>query len=279
MFTRLVQWWLTTKSFERSGRIYEVTGVAALDRFLCRIFGDTPLSAYDPNRTESRQRIREAYYKGQYVEVVNIMASLIHLTLLILILFIGHVWLAVYCCLVMVVHIVPVPIERHKRACIMQWLAHDESLEDREYVLGHMRSLGQLRHPYFRPKPWETEELYEKLGAWTFKRFAFWLSSLSNKLPGDEVSTANTLGSRDMARIDAFERGTRLGEGIHLIGIAQHIPFWWTFALQQYWVGLVYLLWPLYLNLYASLLQRQHRARIFRLLVRAAQKREASTPT
>lgn len=276
MFRRLVSWWLTLKSFERSGRFYEFIGVAAVDRWLARVFGDQLIRPYSPDLTESSVRMREAFYKSQYVEVVNMMATLIHLTLLGLILWQGHMGLAVYCFLVMMVHVLPIPIERYKRACIGSWMAHPEALTSGDYTIAHRRSLGQLQHPYFQPKPWETEERYEKIGVWTFKRFAFWLSSLSNKLPGDQESTTNTLGSRDLGRIDSFERGTRVGEAIHLVGIAQHIPFWWWFAVTQYWVGLIYLLWPLYLNLYAALLQRQHRARIFRLLVRAAQKREAA---
>lgn len=267
-------WWLQIRSFEKSTRIYQWIGIAAIDDFAARRFGDDPIKPYREGMQQSFNRIRDAYYKGQYSEVVNIMSCLIYITMMAGFLYWNVDWAAWWTLAIMSVHAVCIPIERYKRACMLQWLDHPEALTAPDPPLPPRRGPKQLLHPVFKPRRFESEAFYDKVWVDSFRNFVMWLASLSIKMPGDHQSVHNTLKTRDLDYLDAFERQTRVGETIHFIGILQHVPFWALIPSTRAWPVLLFALWPLYLNVYALFLQRQHRARIFRLLLKAANRRE-----
>lgn len=277
-FRSLVQAWLRLKPWEKSGNLFRALGIPWIDRILSQIFRDPTLSPYQPGQRRNFHELRQAFYKGQYAEVVNVMTTLIYMTLAGLFLWKGVMFGAFYAFAIIIPHVLPVPIERWKRYCIQTWLDHPDSLIHEVPPLPELRGEHAFRHWFYTPRRWESEAAYDKIRVNWFRIYVFWLSSLSNKLPGDAESTSNTLPSmRDARALDSFEQTTRLSEGMHWFGLSQYLPFLFLIPNPAAWPGLLFLLWPTSLNVYSILLQRQHRTRIFRLLLRARDKAAAKS--
>ncbi len=280
-FAKFVTWYLKLKPIEKTGRIYEVQGYKWLDKQLCKVFGTVPIERYSPGKTESFDRLVEVLHQGRYMEVVNAMSVTFYSVYVFFFFKDGYTALAWWTVVMMLSHFITLPIERYKRALIIEWLKHPEVLTDPEPGYPEPRSIAQLNHWFYKPRGWESEKSYEKLGVQSFRTFVNFLTRLSEpdlSLPQPKYKP-NTLKSTSYPYLDSFESSTRSSEFIHWLGVIQHIPHWIVFIPQKYWIGLLLEGWLLYLNVFAGMLQRQHRSRMFKLLMKKAINKQASNQT
>jgi hypothetical protein len=121
---------------------------------------------------------------------------------------------------------------------------------------------------WFRPKRFESERLYERLGALAIKRYVptggdLVMQRLRRNHPGRRWVTSS------LQSLCQYERRTRLNESIHLIGFASFTVLiaskfasgsltvlGFTFALA---LNLIFGLWPV-------VLQRYNRLRLYRVI-------------
>lgn len=268
-FQRLCRKYLRLRRWERSGRFYERIGVRWLDYRLAAAFGERPVERYTPERTDSRARLIDSLYRGRYSEVVNAMCVVIYFIISVATFFRGYIGLTAYTLGILFTHLMVIPIERYKRALVIDWLQHPEALSDPEPPLPERRTSEQLQHWFYAPKAFETEKFYHKLNVDSYRAFVAGLAYLSSPEEGDpEAPPPNALRKRTPEYLDAFERTTRSNELIHWLGLIQHLPYWYQFTKDAYIPGILAVVWLFYLNVWAALLQRQHRARIFKVLLR-----------
>ncbi len=276
LFIAFIRFYLRLKPWETSGRLYEWIGIRWVDGLLSRVFGEMPLDRYEPGDTLSREYLLNKMLRGQYSEVVNAMCFCIYVGLAVVCWIPGHLGLTIFALLIAGHHFLIVPIERYKRALAQEWLRHPEALTDEpaDVELPYLRTAKELQHPYFRPLKFESEKFYDRIGVHSYRVFVFWLTDLAKSIAEDgaEEFAPNSLRSTKIEQLDKFEKETRTSETVHLLGILEHLPFAIVFLSQVYWVGIVYLLGIAYLNVYAIFLQRQHRVRLFKLLLRRANK-------
>lgn len=279
-FIAFIRWYLTLKPWERSGRIYEWMGIPWIDAKLSKVFGESPLVRYAPGDSLSREYLQGKMLRGQYSEVVNAMCFLIYVGLMVICWLAGHWGLGAWSALIAFTHWIVMPIERYKRALSEEWMRTEGALTDEPFIDEslYLRSEPQLRHWYFEPKPWESEKLYDRVGVHSFRLFVFWLTQLAETIASDDAKqfSPNQLKQSGAEQLDKFERDTRTSETVHLIGVLQHLPFAIVFLNKLYWPGIFYLLGMAYLNVYAILLQRHHRTRLFKVLLRRAQRAQKS---
>lgn len=274
----VVRQYMRLAPWERSGRIYEWLGIASLDRLLASFFGATVVPRMKPGLTVSRHFLSDQYHRGRYSEIVNIVCVLIYVVILAFCYVHRLPWAFWYSVILMVTHLQVIPVERYKRALIAEWMRHQDLLTDEEIPIRPRRTAEQLHHWFFSPRPFESEKFYDKLVVDSYRRFVSWLTFLSQAETKDNAPPANALKKRSLDYLDDFEVGTRQSEVIHWIGITEHIPLYIAFISVQAWAGLGWMLWPLYLNVWAIFLQRQHRARITRLLLKRAENPVSLTP-
>lgn len=278
-FTRFIRWYLALKPWERSGRLYEWIGIRWIDLKLTALFGEAPLVRYQPGDTQSRAFLARKSLRGQYSEIVNAMCALIYIGLIGVCLLQGFLGLAAFAGLITAHHLLILPIERYKRALLNEWFAHPEALHDgpADPDPPYLRTVDQLRHWYFRPLSFESEKFYDRIGVHSYRIFVFWLTGLIESFADEESrkQAPNQIKNPSIEQLDQFEVGTRTSETVHLVGILEHLPFAIVFIQKSYWLGIFYMLGIAYLNIYAILLQRQHRVRLFKLLMRRAQKLQA----
>lgn len=279
LFPAFIRWYLKLLPWEKSGRIYEVIGIRWIDRKLSCVFNEAPLDRYAPEDQLPRSYVLKRLLRGQYSEVVNAMCALIYQTLALICWFGGFPGLAFFAELITAHHFLIVPIERYKRSLLDDWLGHPEALTAGPADLEppYLRTKRELIHWYFRPFRFESEKFYERIFVDSYRTFVGWLTGLIESGANDEAKAQapNSLKNPNIEQLDEFEKATRTSETVHLIGILEHIPFVWAFLMKPYWLGLAAMLGIGYLNVYAIFLQRQHRARLFKLLLRRADRMEA----
>lgn len=278
-FPKLVRWYLRLKPWEVSGRMYEWMGIRWVDQRLSAMFGEAPLPRYSPGSELPKALLQRTLLRGQYSEIVNFICALIYVGLVVVCLWPGYLGLAVFAALIGLHHLLILPIERYKRALVGEWLEHPEALTDGPADLDppYLRTRKELVHWYFRPLSFESVELYDRIGIHSYRLFVFWMTNMVESFADEEarVHAPNQIKNPSIEQLDQFERGTRTSETVHLLGILEHLPFAIVFLNKLYWVGLVYMLGIAYLNIYAIFLQRQHRVRLFKLLLRRADKLES----
>jgi len=279
-FPRLINRYLKLKSFEKSGRFYEVLGLSWLDKQLCKVFKEAPVYRYVPGRTDSSDRLVDMIHKGQYTEIINLKCFLFYAAYVGIFYKAGYDWLAWLTVIWAIPHAAVVLIERYKRFLMLDWFRHPEALTAPDPAYPEPRSLAKLNHWFYKPRSFENEKFYAKIGMNPFRTYVAWLSRLSE--PDESMPQpkhkANTLKSTSYPYLDYFENTTRTSERIHWIGVLQHVPYWYLFIRDKYWLGMFLMSWLLYLNIYSGLLQRQHRSRVFKLLIKKANK-QIGNPT
>jgi hypothetical protein len=129
---------------------------------------------------------------------------------------------------------------------------------------------------WFRPKTFESESLYRRMGALVLKRYAptggdIVMGRLRRRYPRARLVKSSLLSLR------AHERRTRLSEAVHLIGVA----VFGTLAIVRFASGSispfllsVALLLALILGLWPITLQRYSRLRLYRIIYKRSGLRE-----
>lgn len=279
LFPAFIRWYLRLFPWERNGRIYELTGIRWIDRQLAGVFHEAPIERYSDGETLPRSYVLKRLLRGQYSEVVNAMCALIYFGLVLICWFGNFPGLAFFAMLITAHHLLIVPIERYKRSLLEDWMEHPESLTDGPADLDppYLRTRKELVHWYFRPFGFESEKFYDRIGVHSYRVYVYWLTGLIESGASEEAKAQapNQIKNPSIEQLDEFEKGTRTSETVHLIGILEHLPFAWAFLAKPYWLGLAAMLGIAYLNVYAIFLQRQHRVRLFKLLLRRADKLEA----
>ncbi len=279
VFPTFLGWYLGVKPWEKSGRLYELLGIRWIDAKLSAVFGELPLTRYTPGESLPWAFLTRKLLRGQYSEIVNGMCALIYIGLVLVCLWAGFIGLAAFAGLITVHHLLILPIERYKRALAEEWLSHPEALNDgpADAEVPYLRTVVELKHWYFRPFSFESEKFYDRIGVGSYRVFVFWLTGMVESFADEESRqhAPNQIKNPGIEQLDQFELGTRTSETVHLIGILEHLPFALVFIQKSYWLGIVYMLGIAYLNMYAIFLQRQHRVRLFKVLLRRAQKQQA----
>ncbi|MBN8690955.1 MAG: hypothetical protein J0L72_09240 [Armatimonadetes bacterium] len=276
MLVAFIKWYLTFRGFERSGAFYRAIGIPAVDRVLARAFGEAPVEPYAPNLEANEASLRTKLFGGLYAEINNMMCNLIYLGMAIICFVTGYQFLAWWSIAIGSTHFIVVLIERYKRLLILEWLEHPEALTapELEVEVAYPRTEKELRHFYFQPKPFESDKLFAALGVNWFRHFVFWLTNLGGVVADEETKKhePHRLTGGSILALDAFEKKTRTSETVHLIGILQHLPYLIVFVYTHFWFGLLYFAGMAYLNIFSILLQRQHRLRVFKILMKRAQR-------
>ncbi|MCC7102091.1 MAG: hypothetical protein IT206_03330 [Fimbriimonadaceae bacterium] len=278
LFPTFIRWYLRLFPWEASGRIYEYIGIRWIDRQLAGVFHEPPIERYGAGDTLPRAYVLKRLLRGQYSEVVNAMCGLIYFGLVITCWSGNFPGLGFFALLITAHHFLIVPIERYKRALLTEWLNHPQALTDGAADLEspYLRTRQELTHWYFRPLPFESERFYARIGVQSYRIFVYWLTGLIESGASEEAKAQapNYLKNPSIEQLDEFEKGTRTSETVHLLGIVEHLPFAVAFLAKPYWPGVAVMIGIGYLNVYAIFLQRQHRARLFKLLLRRADKME-----
>jgi hypothetical protein len=120
---------------------------------------------------------------------------------------------------------------------------------------------------WFRPRRFETERLYERLGARLLKRYVptggeLVMRRLRRRRPGLRLLDPSSLES-----LRRFERWTRVAEAVHVVGFVGFAALaGWRFldgSLSATGLGVALLL-DLTFGLWPAVLQRYNRLRLFR---------------
>jgi Glycosyl-4,4'-diaponeurosporenoate acyltransferase len=134
-----------------------------------------------------------------------------------------------------------------------------------------MRSLGErgVLEVWFGPKRFETERLYERLGARPLKRYIptggdLMLRTVRRRYPGFSL-----VGARDIASLRRLERGTRVAEAMHAVTFigfsALAVRRFKNGSLTSQGLGLA-LVTSAALGLWPIVLQRYNRLRLYRAI-------------
>ncbi len=217
-------------------------------------------------------------FRGQYNEVVNFICVLIFLVLGLLSWWSGVMWLVWLSLILMQHHLIVIPIERWKRIVAQEWRSHPEALDpDGEIPMPPIRSKSEVTRKPWAPLKFESEEIYEKIGIKSYRIYVFWLLGLADTIADDEMReyTPHVMRSTNAQALDSFERQTRTSETVHWIGILENLPYLGVWLWMSFWPGVIGILGVVYLNLYAIFLQRQHRARIWSVLLKKIDRHEA----
>jgi hypothetical protein len=272
-------------SIERSGRLYEWTGVRLLYLLTAHLFGEASLP---PSRNAaaampglSRHEIEERRDRTLYYEISNLVIFLFYLPLVAMTAML-HSALVFYALLLCLLHGSLVLIERYKRALLSLHLSQspisqssiEVSEEMRTVVVG--KPVGQMNQPaasqsrslstwYFLPHRFETDRLYRALGMETVRQWVILFARLT-AAPKQRQGPIRSLPGASIAHLLEFDHETRVSEASHLVGILLELPFLALFALRQALPGIAYIATLLLLNTSFVLLQRATRLRLWRVL-------------
>jgi hypothetical protein len=272
------KWYLTIKPWEKSSRIYERLGIPGIDRVLSKLFGEEVMPAYEPGAIMSKPLLLTKMFRGQYNEVVNFICVLIFLALALLSWWSGVMWLVWLSVILMQHHLIVLPIERWKRILAQEWRSHPEALDpDGEIPMPPIRPKSEVTTKPWAPLKFESENFYEKIWIKSYRIYVFWLLGLADTIADDEMReyTPHVMRNTNTQTLDAFERQTRTSETVHWIGILENLPYLGVWLWMSFWPGVIGILGVVYLNLYAIFLQRQHRARIWSVLLKKIDRHEA----
>lgn len=127
-------------------------------------------------------------------------------------------------------------------------------------------TVRRVSDAWFSPKPFENEQLYEKLGIRTFKKYM--------PTSGDLVMRhvwRKTRKVRGIESLRRLERGTRFPEKLHLVGLFA-FPIVGVLVDQIGWANAI----NVFFNIYPIMLQRYNRIR-YQGALRRMEERERLT--
>jgi len=281
----LLRLWWRLLPIERDGRVYELLGFRPVFSLVARMFGETlpPPARCGPGDTAAwtTDHLRLVRVRTRYHELVNLISVTIYLVLIVVTALTPHRLLLAYAVILASTHAVSILLERYKRArCEAILRSRDEpadappldTVADATPVAAASASAAPAAGWWFRPRPFETDRFYAIVGVNGFRRFIFWLIRASLP-PATERKRHSRFLENGGAGLVSFEAQTRVSEATHLFGALLHAPFVVAFARDGYWIGVAYVVYMLYMNLYSALLQRAHRARLWRVMTRRSRGR------
>jgi Glycosyl-4,4'-diaponeurosporenoate acyltransferase len=130
-------------------------------------------------------------------------------------------------------------------------------------------AMGAIMDAWFRPKRFETERLYERLGARVLKRYVPTGGDVVMRWARTHYPNIRVIDPTSRESLRRFERGTRVAEAVHLISFVVFTMLAWRryaadshvkmkFAIATA-VTAVFGLWPV-------VLQRYNRLRAYRAI-------------
>lgn len=267
----LWQAWLAVSAIEQGGRLYERVGLRPLFGLVARMYGECLPPPAGGGLTDAfdADEARRVIWWSRYHEVVNALAVAVQSPLAPLGAAAGSAPLAAYGGALCAMHAACVALERYKRARCLDLLPDGPgSARPAARYAAAPAFLGRAPASlWFAPRRFETEAFFRRTGTQAFRRVVLWVYA---------VAFAGTEGSRSgpdflplgAASLSGLDGQSRMAEVSHLLGLLLHIPFLIVVVQRGMELGAAYVLFLLCLNLWCALIQRHHRARIVRAMVR-----------
>ncbi|QYK56571.1 MAG: hypothetical protein KF733_03605 [Fimbriimonadaceae bacterium] len=254
-------------------QLYEALGLRGYYRLISRIAGEEPLPPSNQIQAGvSRERLTEIIEASRYFQSANVARAFCYLPHIVIFWLNTMVFALAYTWLLVGLHLMTVFNEAYKRrlASMHLALAEDEP-ETKKPEVGHYRGLADL---YFRPKSFETERFYQMLGMEHYRSFVQWvMRTLTHGFSGKRMVY---IPQPTRAHAVEFERGTRVSEGVHLVGVGLTAPLLW-FCYAGAPLGLS--LWSSFITLGdmgLAVLQRYHRTRVWPVVARVRKRKGAA---
>jgi hypothetical protein len=271
---------------ERSGRIYELSGIRFFYMIVAQLFGETVLpatrrlhgaaSAFFPELT--RGQICELRDRTLYYEISNLFIVIFYLPLIAMS-FALHSKLVIYVATLACLHAILVGVERYKRAlyslCVekLDFASHPDRAVS---PIGPLHSdmtpssppKGTISAWYFTPRRFETERFYRALGLEKIRNNVITFTRITILPPEHRDRNPRSISGSAIDCLVAFDHETRVSEVTHLIGFLLQMPFLVLFLMRRAPLGVAYVLFLLWVNMSFILLQRATRVRLWRVLAK-----------
>lgn len=210
--------------------------------------------------------LKEAKEKTVYFAMANLSRAFCYVPQAVAF-FLFKFWVGfAYVIALWICHFLLVLVEKYKRKLCDFWIPQVEHSDKKP-----ARLLPDPPANIFRPRKFETEEFYRRIGVEHFRRFAVWvMSGMTYGFTGKRMIFIQQ-PTRNQAV--EFEKETRISETVHLTSAASVAPL-----VVLSWLGapLSIALWSTFIvvgDLLLSLLQRYHRCRVWPLIERLLERK------
>lgn len=258
-------------------RLLESLGIRAFYGFAAARFSESVLPPVDRLLVQAppipdAETLAERREGARYYGWANAIRGAIYLYPLGLALQQDVTWIAGYCGALMAWHTLCVLLEVYKGALfqVMAQRLAGGAVPD-GVPEGEPPQPRGLSKAYFRPWAFETARFYRLAGIARVQQIVLAYIERTQLTPAERKAGKRVrfLKSNSKADVRRFEHGTRIGEAMHLLGLAINVPLALGATLLG-WIGVASVAWGLVVaDGYLVLLQRYHRLRVWPTIERS----------
>ena len=247
---------------ERAGirSVFFLAPQGRIEAKLPRVADAPHTNGYNPNV------LNDKLEQGRYFSISNLSRLLLHLPIVFFFHHFGFWYYESLFVIFCVWHILLIVMESYKMG-ILTLIPPDPLATEPPGVEYRPNPWGDA---WFLPKRFESVERYEKLRMEKFQSFTLWFMHLARftkdqRAQGKKIEFVTHASYSELAR---FEAGTRVSELVHLIFCGfDLIPVVVAILTHQYW-WLIYHSWIFSGDSRLVLLQRYHRTRVWKTILR-----------
>ncbi len=255
-------------------RLLELIGVRGIYTFTANAVQEPILP--DVRHAESTpgwsaSQIYERRSGSRYFSWANILRTLLHVPVIVFGVLHNHALVIWLFCFLAIGHVLLTIVESYK-AGIVDLIPIDENGSAIDHFVP-----ANFYEWWFSPKFWESEKLYQVLGLKVFQHMTTYVISLTRLTLQERKSGMKVeyLGQMSPTQVLRFEVSTRVGEIVHgVMGLLDLIPLYIAISSQSHWGWVAYLIWILWGDISLGFLQRYHRLRIWKFVMKCRQRLE-----
>ncbi len=257
-------------------RFLELVGVRALYLFICASVQEPTLpSVGSAGATKgwSAEQLYERRSGSRYFAGANLIRTVLHLPVIAYGTIHGYKWVTLLFSFFAICHLLLTIVESYKSGIVDLIPEDEKGSEIDKFVPANFAAW------WFAPKRWESEEFYHRIGIKPFQWMTtaiikyIWLTKEERK-QGVKVEYLRSMNPTQVLR---FEVSTRVGEMVHMaMGLMDGIPLVLAITTKSGWGWVLYFAWIFWGDTWLGFLQRYHRLRVWKLVVRCRKKLESA---
>lgn len=255
-------------------RFLELVGVRLLYRFIAASVQEPVLPSVGeaPSvRGWSAEQLYERRSGSRYFAGANLIRAVLHLPVIAYGSLYGYAWLTWIFSILAGGHLLLTVVESYKSG-VVDLIPEDEAGSEIDTFVP-----ANFVEGWFAPKRFETEAFYHAIGIKPFQWMTtaiikhIWLTREERKR-GVKVEYLRSMNPTQVLR---FEVATRVGEMVHMaMGLIDAVPLVLSILVPQGWGWSLYFAWICWGDTWLGFLQRYHRLRVWKLVVRSRKKLE-----
>lgn len=255
-------------------RVCEALGIRALYVFTANAVQEPvlPDSKSAPSTSGwSQEQLAERRSGSRYFGWANVLRTFLHLPVIVFGVTEGFWVVTVVFSVLALGHILLGLVESYKTG-IVQLIPVDPNKSSIDTFVP-----ADFFHNWFRPKPWESEALYHLIGIKFFQYLTTLVISFTRLTREERKSGAKVeyLGKMTPTQVLRFEISTRVGEMVHgVMGVIDAVPLALAILYKSGWGWVLYLAWIWWGDIWLGFLQRFHRLRVWKFVLKCRERVE-----